>query len=122
MIKLIDRNSVRQGRHQRIRNKINGTAERPRLSVYRSSRHMYAQIIDDVAGTTIAAASTVEKDIAEAVKDMDKSAAAKYIGETAAKRAMDKGVTEVVFDRGGYLYTGRVACVADGARQAGLKL
>ena len=122
MIKLIDRNSVRQGRHQRIRNKINGTAERPRLSVYRSSRHMYAQIIDDVAGTTIAAASTVEKDIAEAVKDMDKSAAAKYIGETAAKRAMDKGVTEVVFDRGGYLYTGRVACVEDGARQAGLKL
>ena len=122
MIKLIDRNAIRQGRHQRIRNKINGTAERPRLSVYRSTKHIYAQIIDDVAGCTLAAASTVEKDIAKAVKDMDKSAAAKYVGETAAKRAMDKGITEVVFDRGGYLYTGRVACVADGAREAGLKL
>ena len=122
MIKLIDRNAIRQGRHQRIRNKINGTAERPRLSVYRSTKHIYAQIIDDVAGSTIAAASTVEKDIAEACKEMDKSAAAKYVGETAARRAMEKGVTEVVFDRGGYLYTGRVACVADGAREAGLKL
>ncbi|MBQ4061807.1 MAG: 50S ribosomal protein L18 [Clostridia bacterium] len=122
MIKLIDRNEIRQKRHQRIRNKVNGTAERPRLAVYRSSRHIYAQIIDDVAGNTLAAASTVEKDIAEAVKDMDKSAAAKYVGETAAKRAIEKGVSEVVFDRGGYLYTGRVACVADGAREAGLKL
>lgn len=122
MIKLIDRNEIRQKRHQRIRNKVNGTAERPRLAVYRSSRHIYAQIIDDVAGNTLAAASTVEKDIAEAVKDMDKSAAAKYVGETAAKRAIEKGISEVVFDRGGYLYTGRVACVADGAREAGLKL
>ena len=122
MIKLIDRNAIRQGRHQRIRNKINGTAERPRLAVFRSSRHIYAQIIDDAAGNTIAAASTVEKEIAEAVKDMDKSAAAKYVGQQAAKRAMYKGVEQVVFDRGGYLYTGRVACVADGAREAGLKL
>ena len=120
MIKLIDRNAIRQGRHQRIRNKINGTAERPRLAVFRSSRHIYAQIIDDAAGNTIAAASTVEKEIAEAVKDMDKSAAAKYVGQQAAKRAMDKGVEQVVFDRGGLLYHGRVTALADGAREAGL--
>lgn len=122
MIKKIDKNAIRVGRHQRIRNKISGTAERPRLCVYRSLNHIYAQVIDDVKGVTIASASTVEKDIEAQVKEMTKTEAAKFVGQTVAKRAMDKDVKEVVFDRGGYVYTGRVAAVADGARDAGLKL
>ena len=122
MIKKIDKNAIRVGRHQRIRNKISGTAERPRLCVYRSLNHIYAQVIDDVKGVTIASASTVEKDIEAQVKEMTKTEAAKFVGQTIAKRAMDKDVKEVVFDRGGYVYTGRVAAVADGARDAGLKL
>ena len=122
MIKIIDTNAIRVGRHQRIRNKISGTAERPRLCVYRSLNHIYAQVIDDVKGVTIASASTVEKDIEAQVKEMTKTEAAKFVGQTVAKRAMDKDVKEVVFDRGGYVYTGRVAAVADGARDAGLKL
>lgn len=122
MIKKIDKNAIRVGRHQRIRNKVNGTAERPRLCVYRSLNHIYAQVIDDVAGVTIASASTVEKEIASQVAEMTKTEAAKHIGGIVAKRTMDKDVKEVVFDRGGYVYTGRVAAVADGAREAGLKL
>ncbi len=122
MIKKIDKNAIRVGRHQRIRNKISGTAERPRLCVYRSLNHIYAQVIDDVKGVTIASASTVEKDIEAQVKEMTKTEAAKFVGQTVAKRAMDKDVKEVVFDRGGYVYTGRVSAVADGARDAGLKL
>ena len=122
MIKHIDKNAIRKGRHQRIRNKINGTAERPRLCVFRSARHMYAQLIDDVAGNTLVSASTMDKEIADQIGEMTKSQAAKLVGEVAAKRALAKGITQVVFDRGGYLYTGRVAQVADGARAAGLKL
>ena len=122
MIKKIDKNAIRVGRHQRIRNKISGTAERPRLCVYRSLNHIYAQVIDDVKGVTIASASTVEKDIEAQVKEMTKTEAAKFVGQTVAKRAMDKDVKEVVFDRGGHVYTGRVSAVADGARDAGLKL
>ena len=121
MIKKIDKNAIRVGRHQRIRNKINGTSERPRLCVFRSSKHIYAQLIDDVAGNTLVAASTMEKEIAAQVADMTKSEAAKLVGETAAKRAIEKGIESVVFDRAGYLYTGRVAQVAEGARAAGLK-
>lgn len=121
MIKKIDKNAIRVGRHQRIRNKINGTADRPRFCVFRSSKHMYAQLIDDVAGTTLVAASTMEKDIAAQVAEMTKSEAAKLVGEVAAKRAIEKGIDTVVFDRAGYLYTGRVAQVAEGARAAGLK-
>ena len=121
MIKKVDKNEIRKGRHQRIRNKVSGTAERPRLCVYRSLNHIYAQVIDDVKGVTIAAASTVEKEVASQVAEMTKTEAAKLVGKLAAERAMDKEVKEVVFDRGGYVYTGRVAAVADGAREAGLK-
>lgn len=120
MVSRIDKNEIRKGRHQRIRNKVSGTAERPRLCVYRSLKHIYAQVIDDTIGATVVAASTVEKELAAAVADMTKKEAAKLIGETVAKRAMDKGITKVVFDRGGYLYTGRVSEVAEGARAAGL--
>lgn len=122
MIKKVDKNQVRQGRHQRIRNKVSGTPERPRMNIYRSLNNIYVQIIDDVAGNTLVAASTLDKDLASALEGKSKKEAAKLIGETAAKKAMDKGIKEVVFDRGGYLYTGRVQEVADGARQAGLKL
>ena len=93
----------------------------PRLSVYRSLSHIYAQIIDDVAGKTLVAASTVEKDVAELVKGKTKSEAAKIVGAEVAKRALAKGIETVVFDRGGYIYTGRVSSLADGAREAGLK-
>lgn len=122
MIKKIDKNAVRAKRHERIRAKISGTAERPRFNVYRSTENIYVQIIDDVAGNTLVACSTLEKSVAEAVKDMNKVDAAKYVGGAVAKKALDKGITEVVFDRGGYIYTGRVAAVAEGAREAGLKL
>ncbi len=121
MISKIDKNADRLKRHERVRNKISGTPERPRLSVYRSLNHIYAQIIDDVAGNTLVACSTVEKAIAESVKDLTKKEAAKVVGVEVAKRALEKGITEVVFDRGGYVYMGRVECVADGAREAGLK-
>ena len=121
MISKIDKNAVRVGRHNRMRNKISGTAERPRFAVYRSDKHIYVQIIDDVNGCTLAAASTVEKEIKAAIDGKTKTEAAKIVGEFAAKRAIEKGIDEVVFDRGGYIYTGRVASVADGAREAGLK-
>jgi len=121
MITKIDKNSERIKRHKRIRNKISGSAERPRLSVFRSSKHIYAQLIDDVAGVTLAAASTVEKAIAEAVKDMTKSEQAKYVGTILGKRAVEKGVSTCVFDRSGYLYMGRLEALADGAREAGLQ-
>ena len=113
---------VRKGRHQRIRNKISGTAVRPRMCVYRSLNHIYVQLIDDVAGNTLVAASTLDKDLAGTIAQMTKKEASKAVGEKAAKLALQKGISEVVFDRGGYLYTGRVAEVAEGARAAGLKL
>ena len=122
MITRIDKNELRKARHQRIRNKVSGTAERPRMCVYRSLNNIYVQIIDDVAGNTLIAVSTLDKDLASAVADLTKKEASKLVGETAAKKALEKGISEVVFDRGGYLYTGRVAEVADGARAAGLKL
>ncbi len=121
MIKKIDKNSIRQKRHARIRNKISGTAQRPRFSVYRSTRNIIVQIIDDVKGNTLVYCSTLDKDVAPAVAGKTKVEAAKIVGEAAAKKALEKGITEVVFDRGGYLYTGRVQSVADGAREAGLK-
>ena len=121
MIKKIDKNSIRQKRHGRIRNKISGSAERPRFNVYRSTRNVTVQIIDDVKGHTLVYCSTLDKDIAPAVEGKTKVEAAKIVGEAAAKKALEKGITEVVFDRGGYLYTARVQAVADGAREAGLK-
>ena len=120
MFKKRDRNEVRVIRHERVRKKISGTPERPRLCVYRSNAHIYAQIIDDVKGNTLFAASTVEKDIAAQVAEMDKKAAAKLVGKVVAERAVAGGVKEVLFDRGGYIYTGRVAQLAAGAREGGL--
>ena len=115
-----DRNEVRRIRHERVRKKISGTPTCPRLCVYRSNAHIYAQVIDDVAGNTLAAASTVEKDIAAQISEMDKKGASKLVGKTVAERALAKGIKEVVFDRGGYIYTGRVAQLAEGAREGGL--
>lgn len=117
-----DRNQTRRKRHQRIRNKISGTAERPRMNVYRSLNNIYVQFIDDVKGHTLASISTLDKEIKGQIADKSKTEAAKLVGEAAAKRAAKVGIKEVVFDRGGYLYTGRVAQIADGAREAGLKL
>ena len=121
MITKIDKNSERIKRHKRIRNKINGTTERPRLSVFKSTNHIYAQIIDDVKGVTLVACSTMEKAVAEAVKEMTKTEAAKYVGSELGRRAAEKGVTTVVFDRSGYLYMGRLEALAEGAREAGLQ-
>ena len=115
-----DRNEVRKIRHERVRKKISGTPARPRLCVYRSNAHIYAQVIDDVAGNTLVAASTVEKEIASQTAELDKKGAAKLVGKIVAERAIEKGIKEVVFDRGGYIYTGRVAELAAGAREGGL--
>ena len=120
MFKKRDRNEVRVIRHARVRKKISGTPARPRLCVYRSLNHIYAQIIDDAAGNTLVAASSVEKDLIAQIAEMDKKAVSKLIGKTVAERAKAKGITEVVFDRGGYIYTGRVAELAAGAREGGL--
>ncbi len=116
-----DKNADRQKRHQRVRNKVAGTAERPRLNVYRSLNHIYAQVIDDVAGHTMASASTAEKDLQAQVNELTKKDAAKFVGKLVAQRALEKGIKAVVFDRGGYVYTGRVSSLADGAREAGLE-
>ena len=115
-----DRNEVRKIRHERVRWKISGTPTRPRLCVFRSNKHIYAQVIDDVAGNTLVAASTVEKEIAAQLTECDKKGEAKIDGKIVAERALKAGIKEVVFDRGGYIYTGRVAELAAGAREGGL--
>lgn len=115
-----DRNEVRIIRHVRVRKKISGTPACPRLCVYRSLNHIYAQIIDDVAGHTLVAASTVEGEIQGLVAELDKKGASKVVGKVVAERALSKGIKQVVFDRGGYIYTGRVAELAAGAREGGL--
>ena len=121
MISKIDKNAVRKARHDRTRRHIVGTGERPRLNVYRSLNNIYAQVIDDTTSRTLAAASTLDPSLKEQLADKTKKEAAKMVGELVGKRAMEKGIQEVVFDRGGYLYTGRVAELAEGARAAGLK-
>jgi len=121
MIKKINKNETRVKRHVRLRHDLAGTTARPRLCVYRSLNHIYAQIIDDVKGVTIVSCNTTQKDIRAKVKDMTNKEQAKYVGEQIAKLAKKKKITEVVFDRGGYLYTGRVKELADGARAGGLK-
>ena len=121
MISRIDKNAVRQGRHLRTRKYIKGTAERPRLNVYRSLNHIYAQVIDDDAMHTLAAASTLDAELRASPGEKTKSEAAALVGELIARRALEKGVKQVVFDRGGYLYTGRVQQLAEGARKAGLE-
>ncbi|MBQ4482147.1 MAG: 50S ribosomal protein L18 [Lachnospiraceae bacterium] len=121
MIKKESRSRIRQKKHLRIRNRFSGTAERPRLAVFRSNKHIYAQVIDDEAGTTLAAASTVEKDIKGQLKFTDNKEAAESVGKAIAERAKAKGIEEVVFDRGGFLYHGKIQVLADAAREAGLK-
>ncbi len=121
MFNKIDKNKERLRRHARVRKKIKGTTESPRLSVYRSLNHIYAQIIDDVKGVTLCAASTMEKGVQSKIKKMNKSDAAKEVGKAVAEKAKKLGIETVVFDRGGYIYTGRVQALADGAREAGLK-
>ena len=120
MVSKQDKNALRIKKHQRLRNRFAGTAARPRLAVFRSNNHMYAQIIDDVAGKTLVAASTVEKEAKAELAKTNDVEAAKYVGTLVAKRALDAGITEVVFDRGGFLYHGKVAALADAAREAGL--
>lgn len=121
MITKRDKNTDRLARHARVRKKLSGTAERPRFCVYRSLNNIYVQIIDDVAGNTLVSASTMEPEIKAQVAEMTKTEAAALVGKLAAQRAADKGIKEVVFDRGGYVYIGRVASVAAGAREAGLE-
>jgi large subunit ribosomal protein L18 len=121
MIKKPSRQDVRRKKHLKIRNRFSGTAERPRLAVYRSNNHIYAQVIDDVAGNTLVAASTVETEIKAKLKKTDNVEAATYLGKIIGERAMKKGITTVVYDRGGFIYQGKVAALADAAREAGLK-
>ena len=115
-----DRNEIRVIRHERVRKKISGTSEMPRLCVYRSLNNMYAQVIDDVAQKTLASASTLDPQIKGQLDELDKKGAAKLVGKVVAERALQAGIKQVVFDRGGYVYTGRVAELAAGARDAGL--
>ncbi|GMK48546.1 MULTISPECIES: 50S ribosomal protein L18 [Paenibacillus] len=121
MITKGDKNKARLKRHLRVRKKINGTVARPRLSVFRSAKHIYAQLIDDVQGVTLASASTVDKELAEAIGNGGSVEAARKVGELIAKRAQAKGVSQIVFDRGGYLYHGRIQALAEAAREAGLE-
>jgi len=121
VIKFEDRNEVRKRKHFRVRKKISGTAERPRLCVFRSSKHIYAQVIDDVSGQTLVAASTLDEALKGKLAYTGNKAAAREVGKLIGEKAIKKGIKTVVFDRGGYLYHGRVQELADGAREAGLE-
>ena len=120
MFKKRDRNEVRVIRHARVRKKISGTPEMPRLCVYRSNKSIYAQVIDDTKGITLVSASTIDPALKGQLEEVDKTGAAKMVGKLVAERALAAGVKDIVFDRGGYLYTGRIAALADAAREAGL--
>ena len=121
MVSKESRQLVRAKKHMKIRNRFSGTAERPRLAVFRSNNHMYAQIIDDTVGNTLVSASTLEKEIKAELEKTNNVDAAAYLGTVIAKRAIEKGIKEVVFDRGGFVYTGKIAALADAAREAGLE-
>jgi len=121
MITKGDKNKARLKRHLRVRKKVTGTAERPRLNVFRSSKHIYAQLIDDVAGVTIVSASTADKELSGNIKNGGNVESARMVGELVAKRAQAEGKKVVVFDRGGYLYHGRIQALAEAAREAGLE-
>ena len=121
MVSKESRSKVRAKKHMRIRNRFSGNAERPRLAVFRSNNHVYAQVIDDVAGKTLVSASTLEKDIKAELKNTDDIEAATKVGDVVAKRALEKGIKTVVFDRAGYIYHGKVKALADAAREAGLE-
>lgn len=121
MIKKQSRSKIRAKKHLKLRNHISGTAEKPRLSVFRSNNHMYAQIIDDTVGNTLVSASTLQKDVKADLEKTDDVAAAAHLGKVIAERAVAKGISTVVFDRGGFIYQGKVKALADAAREAGLK-
>ena len=121
MVSKQSRQEVRVKKHMKIRNRFSGTAERPRLAVFRSNNHMYAQIIDDTVGNTLVAASTLEKGVTEQLEKTNNVDAAAYLGTVIAKRAIEKGIDTVVFDRGGFIYQGKIEALADAAREAGLK-
>ena len=120
MVSKESRQKVRVKKHMKIRNRFSGTAERPRLAVFRSNNHMYAQIIDDTVGNTLVSASTLEKEVKAEIEKTNNVDAAAYLGTVIAKRAIEKGIKEVVFDRGGFIYQGKIAALADAAREAGL--
>ncbi|MBT5875556.1 MAG: 50S ribosomal protein L18 [Candidatus Latescibacteria bacterium] len=119
--KTLKRTVMRKQRHLRVRKKINGTTERPRLCVFRSAKHIYAQVVDDGSGATLVSASTLSPDVKDKLGDeMDKSAQSKVVGQVIGQKARDQGINTLAFDRGGYLYHGRVKALADGARESGL--
>jgi large subunit ribosomal protein L18 len=121
MVSKESRQKVRVKKHNRMRNRFSGTAERPRLAVFRSNNHMYAQIIDDTVGNTLVSASTLEKSVKAELEKTNNVDAAAYLGTVIAKRAIEKGIKTVVFDRGGFIYQGKIAALADAAREAGLE-
>ena len=121
MVSKKSRQEIRAKKHRRMRNRLSGTAERPRLAVFRSNNHMYAQIINDTTGTTLASACTLEKEVKAELEKTNNVEAAAYLGTVIGKRALEKGIDTVVFDRGGYIYQGKVAALADAAREAGLE-
>ena len=121
MVSKKSKSDLRLKKHYRLRNRLGGTAERPRLAAFRSNNHMYAQIIDDTVGNTIVSASTLEKGVREELEKTNNVDAAAYVGTLIAKRALEKGIDKVVFDRGGFLYHGKIAALAEAAREAGLQ-
>ena len=121
MVRKESRTEVRVKKHRRLRNRFAGTAQRPRLAVFRSNNHMYAQFIDDTVGNTLVSASTLQKEVKAEVEKTNNVDAAAYLGKVIAERALEKGIKEVVFDRGGYIYQGKIKALADAAREAGLE-
>lgn len=121
MVSKESRSKVRVKKHRKLRNRFSGTAQRPRLAVFRSNNHMYAQIIDDTVGNTLVSASTLQKEVKAELDKTNDVAAAAYLGTVIAKKALEKGITTVVFDRGGFIYHGKVKALADAAREAGLE-
>ena len=121
MVSKVSRSTVRAEKHRRLRRNLNGTAERPRLAVFRSNNHMYAQIIDDTKGVTLVSASTLQKDVKAELEKTNNVAAAAYLGTVIGKKAVEAGIKEVVFDRGGFIYQGKIKALADAAREAGLE-
>ena len=121
MVSKKSRAVVRENKHRRLRNRFSGTAQRPRLAVFRSNNHMYAQIIDDTVGNTLVSASTLQKEVKAELEKTNNVDAAAYLGTVIAKRALEKGITTVVFDRGGFIYQGKIKALADAAREAGLE-
>ena len=120
MVSKKSRSEVRMKKHRRMRNRFSGTAERPRLAVFRSNNHMYVQIIDDTVGNTLVSASTLQKDVKAELEKTNNVEAAAHLGTVIAKRALEKGIKTVVFDRGGFIYQGKIKALADAAREAGL--